>query len=256
MILINPDTIQINESKLLQIDRASNSILRKVIFCEKTSSQKLLNKFVKTTNTQVELLSIKNAQMEAQNEQEVKQYLKQLNEAILFLVNEIKNDIPFTKPLQMFQLFRIISPESHEQHPNRFRNTLVQIGSYICPSSNEIPQLIEQLFSNIQRISHPVIRAIYFHHELIRIHPFIDGNGRITRIAKNWMLMYNLYPPIYIKNEEEKKTYILALSDSFKAVESNPNLWHKQTSIFFEQELERIIGSIKFITDNLNDVKN
>ena len=256
MILLNPDIIQINESKLLQIDRASNSILRKVIFCKKTSSQKLLNKFIKTTNTQVVLLSIKNAQMEAQNEQEVKQYLKQLNEAIRFLVNEIKNDTPFAEPLQMFQLFRIISPESHEQHPNRFRNTLVQIGSYMCPSSNEIPYLVEQLFSNMQRISHPVIRAIYFHHELIRIHPFIDGNGRITRIAKNWILMYNLYPPIYIKDEKEKKRYILALSNSFKTIGLEPDAWHKETAIFFEQELERVMGSIKLIADNLKDANN
>ena len=69
-------------------------------------------------------------------------------------------------------------------------------------------------------IKNPIIRAIYFHHELIRIHPFADGNGRVTRIAKNWMLMYNLYPPIFINDAVEKKEYINTLSNSFKNIDS------------------------------------
>ncbi|WP_415376967.1 hypothetical protein [Patiriisocius sp. Uisw_017] len=32
----------------------------------------------------------------------------------------------------------------------------------------------------------------------MRIHPFADGNGGTTRIAKNSIYMYDLYPPIYI----------------------------------------------------------
>lgn len=83
----------------------------------------------------------------------------------------------------------------------------MQIGVYLCPNPEELNSLVSQLFYNLESISHPLIKAIYLHHELIRIHPFIDGNGRTVRIAKNWIFMYNLYPLIFIKDEIEKKEY-------------------------------------------------
>ena len=124
--------------------------------------------------------------------------------------------------------------------PNRYRDRLVQIGSYICPDPHEIPSLISQLFFNMNQIEDPIIKAIYFHHELIRIHPFIDGNGRTTRIAKNWILMYHLYPPIFIRDEQEKKEYITTLSNSFKSLDAKPKKWNDSLNRFFSLEIERI----------------
>ena len=254
MILLNPDIIKINERKLKEIDIKNKSIYRTVTFHKKTSSKYLLDSFINSTNNLAELLSIKNAQMEAQDEEEAKYYLKNLNKAILFLINEIKNDITFEKQVQLFQLLRIISPEAHQSHPNRFRDTSVQIGSYICPDPGEISGLVTQLFDSVKTIAHPVIKAIYFHHELIRIHPFVDGNGRITRIAKNWILMFELYPPIFIKDDVEKKEYIQSLNNSFKAIEKNNTIWHEETYLFFEQELNRIMNNIILILENLKNI--
>jgi len=156
-----------------------------------------------------------------------------LNETLLFVANDIKHHVDFTAEVQLFQLFRLISPESHAQHPNRYRDKLVQIGSYICPEPNKIPALVSELFYNMSAIKNPIIRAIYFHHELIRIHPFLDGNGRTTRIAKNWILMYNLFPPIFIRDEEEKTRYIDTLSKSFSQLERNPKKWNSELTSFF-----------------------
>lgn len=103
----------------------------------------------------------------------------------------------------------------------------------------------------MERISNPLIRAIYLHHELIRVHPFIDGNGRTIRIAKNWILMYNLYPPIFIKDDIEKKAYIDSLSKSFRAIEKNDEIWHRETKEFFIQELDRVSFSIQYILDKI-----
>jgi Fic family protein len=103
----------------------------------------------------------------------------------------------------------------------------------------------------MELISHPLVRAIYFHHELIRIHPFVDGNGRITRIAKNWILMYNLYPPIFIKDKIEKVEYIKSLSSSFNVIEKSSTKWHQETNEFFQQELNRVILSIQYILDKI-----
>lgn len=251
MQILNPDIIQIESELLNDIDNKAKSIFRAITFCKKTSSKALLDEFVNSTNSLTEILSIKNAQMEASSEEEVVLYHKNLKKVILFVVNEIKNQIPFEKQIQLFQIFRIVSPESHREHPNQYRNKLVQIGGFLCPEPIDINGLITQVFHNMKRISNPLIRAIYLHHELIRVHPFIDGNGRTIRIVKNWILMYNLYPPIFIKDKKEKKEYIESLSESFRAIEKNNEVWHQETERFFKQELKRVYYSIEFILDKI-----
>ncbi len=179
MLLIPPDIIKIDPVLLEDIDTKSKSIYRAITFCKKTSSKALLDSFVNSTNSLTELLSIKNAQMEAETEEELVVYQRNLNKTILYVVNEIKDDVCLTSQVQLFQLFRLISPESHGMHPNQYRRTLVQIGGYLCPNPEQLTGLVTQLFYNLENISHPLLKAIYLHHELIRIHPFIDGNGRI-----------------------------------------------------------------------------
>jgi len=49
--------------------------------------------------------------------------------------------------------------------------------------------------------------AAYAHHELVRIHPFIDGNGRVARLLMSLILMREGYPPIVILNRERKKYF-------------------------------------------------
>ncbi|ARV05989.1 hypothetical protein BTO04_04410 [Polaribacter sp. SA4-10] len=256
MILLNPNLIQIDSNLIYEIEEKSKSIFRSITFCKKTSSKNLLDSFINSTNNLTELLSIKNAQMEAETEEDIKIYQRNLNKVILYIVNEIKNERPFESQIQLFQIFRIISPEAHQLHPNRYRDRLVQVGGHLCPEPERVPDLIGNLFYNIEQIKNPLIKAIYLHHEMIRIHPFVDGNGRITRIAKNWILMYNLYPPIFIKDEIEKKDYIKSLSGSFKAIETNQEVWHIETNKFFQQELNRVMLSINYILDKIKTESN
>lgn len=240
MELLPISEINVDPVKVKEVENIMKSTFRLITFSRKHMADDLLNTYLSSTMNLQELLSIKNAQMEAQNEQEAEEYVITLNETLLFVADEIKNQVEFNSPLQLFQLFRLISPESHAIHPNRFRDTLVQIGSYVCPEPEEIPALVSELFYNINSIKNPVIRAIYFHHELVRIHPFVDGNGRATRIANNWILMYNLYPPIFIRDEDEKSRYISTLSNSFSALQEAPKKWNDALSSFFDEEIGRI----------------
>jgi Fic family protein len=45
---------------------------------------------------------------------------------------------------------------------------------------------------------HPVEVAALFHHGFVKIHPFIDGNGRVTRLLTNLYLIAQGYPPVYL----------------------------------------------------------
>jgi Fic family protein len=170
------------------------------------------------------------------------------------VIEEIILHNNFEKEIQLFQLLRLVSPESNAIHPNRYRQSLVQIGGHICPDQNTVPHLVGELFYQMQAIQNPIIRAIYFHHELIRIHPFVDGNGRVTRIAKNWMLMYELYPPIFINDASQKTEYISTLSKSFKELNNFPKKWNEHTENFFEQELDRLIVNSNLLYERVNQI--
>lgn len=57
--------------------------------------------------------------------------------------------------------------------------------SYKPPLPVEIKMQIEEFFdwlnSDAGRDVHPILRAGITHYELVRIHPFVDGNGRVAR---------------------------------------------------------------------------
>lgn len=55
---------------------------------------------------------------------------------------------------------------------------------------------------------HPVEKAAKVHTDFVKIHPFIDGNGRTARLLLNLELMKHGYPPIVIKNEKKIDYYI------------------------------------------------
>ncbi len=246
--------IRVDTAKIQAIENITKSTFRLITYSREHLADDLLNNYLSCTTNLQELLSIKNAQMEAQNEEEATSYTLALNTTLSNVVREIKNQIDFKTELQLFQLFRSISPESHINHPNRYRDKLVQIGQYICPEPKEIPSLVTQLFYNMNNIKDPIIKAIYFHHELIRIHPFSDGNGRTTRVAKNWILMYNLYPPIFIRDEQEKKEYIYTLSKSFSMLNNQPNKWNNNLDDFFDQEIRRLRNNALLIYNSVKEL--
>jgi len=52
---------------------------------------------------------------------------------------------------------------------------------------------------------HPVLLAAEMHERLVTIHPFIDGNGRTSRLVMNLILMRNGYPITNISGDRENR---------------------------------------------------
>ena len=50
---------------------------------------------------------------------------------------------------------------------------------------------------------HPIIQAALLHGELVKIHPFVHGNGRTSRLFMNLVLMNNGYNPVIIKKNQD-----------------------------------------------------
>ena len=62
---------------------------------------------------------------------------------------------------------------------------------------------------------HPIIIAAYLHDELVRIHPFVDGNGRTSRLLMNLYLLRHGYTLVNLKGSNEAKAaYYKALESS------------------------------------------
>lgn len=60
-----------------------------------------------------------------------------------------------------------------------------------------------------------MVLAALFHYKFVAIHPFDDGNGRLSRILMNLILMRNGYPPVVIKIEDRQAYYSnLSLADT------------------------------------------
>uniref|UniRef100_UPI003BEF2648 Fic family protein n=1 Tax=Burkholderia arboris TaxID=488730 RepID=UPI003BEF2648 len=69
---------------------------------------------------------------------------------------------------------------------------------------------------------HPVERAAELHTRFVKIHPFIDGNGRTGRLLLNFELMKAGYPPAIIRKEDRLAYYdsldIACLSDDYDEI--------------------------------------
>lgn len=56
----------------------------------------------------------------------------------------------------------------------------------------------------------PVLLCTMFHYNLVKIHPFIDGNGRLARIIASLILLSNgMPPPVFLP--EDRSEYIICL---------------------------------------------
>ena len=66
----------------------------------------------------------------------------------------------------------------------------------------QIKRLISRIIDEYHKcILSKVGSAILFHSAFIAIHPFIDGNGRVSRLLFNWMLLKEKLPPLDFPSE-------------------------------------------------------
>lgn len=251
MILLPPDIVEIDEELLAQIDDDVKSIYRLLVFSDRHQTTDLLTRYLEAVQHLRDVLSIKNAQQEAHTVEEAQIYLANLKQCMSFMMSEIGKHRTIEGPVDLMLLFRLIAPDIAQKHPNSYRRTSVQFGPFFAPDPNKIAGLIEQLFAVLPEIPHPVVRSAYLHHELVRIHPFVDGNGRVSRMAKNWLLMYELYPPIFIYSGLDQAEYISGLQESFLGLEREPNVLNPMTRRFIHEEARRVKASTGFILNRM-----
>lgn len=154
--------------------------------------------------------------------------MKGHNEALQKLYGIIDQDLKITerliKELHAMILVEAYADEKAEINPGEWKkipNFLYSpTGERIdFASPEEVPSLMSNLVNWLNNHIappkrkkkkydlHPLLIAAGFHTQFIKIHPFGDGNGRMSRILTNLILMLCGYVPAIIKLEERKDYY-------------------------------------------------
>jgi len=141
------------------------------------------------------------------------EHLETINhrEAILFIEELVSNKEDITE-WNLKNIHALILKEIDNLNAGKYRteNVLISGAKHIPPKHFEVRYLMQKLvveFQNQWSEYHPVVRATLLHGEFVKIHPFVDGNGRTARLLLNFELMKNGYTPIIIKNENRVDYY-------------------------------------------------
>lgn len=144
-------------------------------------------------------------------EKGLKYYLEAVNlsEAIEY-AEELATQQHLLTEKDLKQLHHMILKGTNEKHAGVYRhiNVFISGSEHKPPAPFHIQPDMEQLFKWYEENSdqlHPVELAAIFHFKLVSIHPFVDGNGRTSRLCMNFILTQNGYPPVIVKADDESK---------------------------------------------------
>lgn len=148
---------------------------------------------------------------------EVKDHKRALEK--LYQLVESPTAIDFSEQL-IKELHQAVIEQSEETDDYDYRTTDVFISGsdHKPPSPAEVRTELKKLIKWIrdeQHQYHLIEFAALFHHKFVHIHPFLDGNGRTTRLLMNLFLMRAGFPLVIIlKNDRQKYYRALRMADN------------------------------------------
>ncbi|MDI5950096.1 Fic family protein [Flavobacterium yafengii] len=133
------------------------------------------------------------------------------DKAIDYLYSIVNDDYNL-RSIDILSLHGLVLRSIEDDFAGRIRNGGVRItgANFTPPNANKVLDLLDELidFINTNPLQlNDIELATVFHHKLIWIHPFFDGNGRTVRLAMNLLLMRSGFPPAIILKNDRKKYY-------------------------------------------------
>lgn len=126
-------------------------------------------------------------------------------------------------PFYVRQLHALVLAKIDDENAGQYRSLPVRIvgAAHEPPPAWDIPAQMDDWASWLQAqegVMEPVSLAGLAHHQLVAIHPFIDGNGRTARLIMNLVLLRAGYPPAIITRANRRQYYrVLAQADGGNA---------------------------------------
>lgn len=142
----------------------------------------------------------------------LREHFETLNhhEAIAALESMVQKKYTMTAS-DIMHIHGLVLQRIEKEFAGRYRNAGVRItgANFTPPNALKVDDLMEELLDWINEKNDVplIVKAMMFHHRMVWIHPFFDGNGRTVRLMFNLLLMNAGYPPAIILQQDRKKYY-------------------------------------------------
>ncbi|MDD5317661.1 MAG: Fic family protein [Candidatus ainarchaeum sp.] len=112
----------------------------------------------------------------------------------------------------VLKLHAVILDKIDPQNAGFYRHEQVFIqGSRLSlPNWRKVPELMKAVYSELNDKGKGIdalMSAVKVHYETVRVHPFVDGNGRLARLLMNLRLMRAGFPPTILRRGERRAYY-------------------------------------------------
>jgi Fic family protein len=146
----------------------------------------------------------------------VREHLEILNirDALVWMEDLVQRKAPVTEDI-IREMHRIVMKGILAEDAGFYRRCPVYVSGarHVPPNWVKVPQLMAAFSAWLEQghgNEHPVAFAARAHVELVKIHPFVDGNGRTARLLTSLLLLESGYPPAMYANSN-RQDYIRAL---------------------------------------------
>lgn len=179
----------------------------------------------------------------------MREHLEAINhqEAIGFIKDLMQRNVSLNER-DLLSIHNLILRGIIPEDAGRYRKVQVMIkgSTHMPPQPFMVAKEMEDYFIwyeiNKNKL-HPIILAAEMHERLITIHPFIDGNGRTSRLVMNLILLQKGYIIANIKGDYDSRMQY------YQALETAQTKNNKEDFLLFvaqieKENLERYIGII------------
>jgi Fic family protein len=133
-----------------------------------------------------------------------------LNFAINYVEELARKKGPVTERA-IKEMHQMILRQIDDANAGQYRKVSVMIGGsdFRPPEPIKVQERMDEFMRwyATPASEHPVVKAAKTHTWLVEIHPFVDGNGRASRLLMNLHLLMNDYPIAIIRQEERPRYY-------------------------------------------------
>jgi fido (protein-threonine AMPylation protein) len=141
----------------------------------------------------------------------MREHLEAINhsEAIDYLYDLVARRMDFNERV-LKELHHLVLKGIDRENAGKYRNVPVRIGgaSFVPAQPYLVPKLMEDVFVfyvENKDIMHPVVLAAEMHERIVTVHPFIDGNGRTSRLVMNLILLSHGYTIANLKGDNTSR---------------------------------------------------
>jgi len=166
-------------------------------------------------------------------------------EAINYIEDIIRKNEPLSESL-IKSVHHLVLKTIDDENAGVYRqqNVVISGAEHRPPDHITVAYEMQKLVENYNTLAlHPVESAARLHAEFVKIHPFVDGNGRTARLLMNFELMRNGFLPVVIQVKDR-----LAYYDALDTAHTKNDY-----SLFIELVADAEISALKMHLDLISN---